>query len=77
MSTVGARGEEAQRILESPVLRRAMEDALRRIQDEWVQCESAERREALWHKARGLNDGVLRELRIYRDDATIEREQAK
>lgn len=70
-------GNSAARMLESTTLKAAKDAALRRYQDDWLKCQTADQRESLWHQARALEDGILRELRAFRDDGAVAQREAK
>lgn len=70
------RGRSAERLLESGTLKEAHEAARARITQEWASCQAADRRESLWHQLQAL-DGILRELRHFRDTGTVAQKEAK
>lgn len=70
MTDVISRGKYAAQLLESDTIQAAHEAAQQRIVDEWKSCQSADRRESLWHQLQAL-DGVLRELRHFRDSGIV------
>lgn len=70
--SIASDAEEARRILESEVYKKAVTNARERLKDEWARDKSGtEQREAKWHAIQQV-DSISRELRVFVEQQHLE-----
>lgn len=68
------KGDHAAQILESEVYKEAQAGARERLKQAWTNAQSANEREALWHKYQAVEE-LNRQLVIIRDRGIMERKR--
>lgn len=68
------KGDRAAEILENEVYNEAVDEARKKIKDDWTKAKAPQERENLWHQYQAI-DAVTVALRILRERGIMERDK--